>query len=187
MRLAHILLLIPFAISTGCCMNYGSCGASMGCCGPCGRGVPAEPGGCDDGCSSCSTPCCGPLIGGKLPHMMAARAKSHLTCGSGCGEVVWNEWMADPPDCCDPCNSCGQWVGNRAGPRRPLFGLLRCMIGKRYCDACNNAGCDGGCADDCCEDCGGDFASDDLSGVETMVGDANWNPQRTRGCRSCGS
>jgi hypothetical protein len=34
-----------------------------------------------------------------------------LTCGSGCGELYWDEWLSDPPDACDPCDNCGNWIG----------------------------------------------------------------------------
>jgi hypothetical protein len=30
-----------------------------------------------------------------------------LTCGSGCSEVYWGEWLSDPPACCDPCVNLG--------------------------------------------------------------------------------
>jgi hypothetical protein len=32
-------------------------------------------------------------------------------CGSQCGEVFWNEWFSIPPNCCDPCDDCGGFVG----------------------------------------------------------------------------
>jgi hypothetical protein len=35
-------------------------------------------------------------------------------CGSQCGELYWNEWFSLPPNCCDPCDHCG----NFDGPRR---------------------------------------------------------------------
>jgi hypothetical protein len=31
-----------------------------------------------------------------------------------CGERYWNEWYSDPPDCCDPCNDCGTFVGPKS-------------------------------------------------------------------------
>ena len=28
-----------------------------------------------------------------------------LTCGSGCEDVYWGEWLSDPPEPCDHCSS----------------------------------------------------------------------------------
>lgn len=35
-------------------------------------------------------------------------------CGSQCGEFYWHEWFSHKPECCDPCDQCG----NFAGPTR---------------------------------------------------------------------
>ena len=32
-------------------------------------------------------------------------------CGCGCGERYWGDWCGDPPDCCEPCDRCGNWTG----------------------------------------------------------------------------
>jgi hypothetical protein len=32
-------------------------------------------------------------------------------CGSGCGERYWGDFYGDPPDCCDPCDRCGNFTG----------------------------------------------------------------------------
>jgi hypothetical protein len=32
-------------------------------------------------------------------------------CSQGCGPLYWSEWHNDPPDCHDPCNRCGNYVG----------------------------------------------------------------------------
>jgi|YNPMSStandDraft_1061717.scaffolds.fasta_scaffold12204_3 hypothetical protein len=34
---------------------------------------------------------------------------------AGCGERYWSPWVADPPDCCDPCDGYGQWTGSPRG------------------------------------------------------------------------
>ena len=32
-------------------------------------------------------------------------------CFGGCGETYWGDWYGDPPDCNDPCDTCGNWTG----------------------------------------------------------------------------
>jgi hypothetical protein len=32
-------------------------------------------------------------------------------CGSQCGPVFWHEWFSHPPECCDPCDRCGNYNG----------------------------------------------------------------------------
>ena len=56
-------------------------------------------------CGVCGGPCEGYTPAGYLGHK--------LTCGSGCGEIYWGPWLNDPPDDCDPCDDCGNWVGPR--------------------------------------------------------------------------
>ena len=34
-------------------------------------------------------------------------------CGSQCGELYWNEWVSIPPQCSDPCDECGNYIGPR--------------------------------------------------------------------------
>jgi hypothetical protein len=36
-------------------------------------------------------------------------------CDSGCGETYWGEFHSDPPDCCDPCDNCGNYIGPSPG------------------------------------------------------------------------
>lgn len=33
------------------------------------------------------------------------RVLSWLTCGGGCEDLYWGEWISDPPEVCDHCNS----------------------------------------------------------------------------------
>lgn len=37
----------------------------------------------------------------------------HKWCGGQCGEFFWNEWFSIPPCCCDPCDDCNEFCGNR--------------------------------------------------------------------------
>jgi hypothetical protein len=32
-------------------------------------------------------------------------------CGGCSCEMYWSEWHNDPPQCCDPCDRCGNWIG----------------------------------------------------------------------------
>jgi hypothetical protein len=32
-------------------------------------------------------------------------------CGSQCGEFYWHEWFSHKPECCDPCDCCGNFTG----------------------------------------------------------------------------
>lgn len=34
-------------------------------------------------------------------------------CDSQCGQFFWHEWFSFPPDCCEPCDCCGDFVGSR--------------------------------------------------------------------------
>ncbi|HEV3137405.1 MAG TPA: hypothetical protein VGZ26_05865 [Pirellulales bacterium] len=31
-------------------------------------------------------------------------------CGSECGEFYWHEWFSHKPECCDPCDRCGNYT-----------------------------------------------------------------------------
>jgi hypothetical protein len=101
------------------------------------------------------------------------RHKMHrcLTCQSGCSsDIYWNEWASDPPDCCDPCDDGGRWIGPQPCARRcwlrrgvtGVFAGLRGCLARVAChggpcggcggDSC---GCDGGnCGDACSAGCG---------------------------------
>jgi hypothetical protein len=57
-----------------------------------------ESGDCGTGCVGCS---------------LCQRAHNRLSCCSGCGDIYWGEWLSHPPDDCDPCDDCGNWIGPR--------------------------------------------------------------------------
>ena len=118
--LCHNLLYAPFGPGSICttnncgpgcqpacaqpaCASCGetSCGDACGeTCGSCGET-------CGDSCGSCGNPCapCGPLSAvHKLLHPQT------WDCGS-CGERYWGDFHGDPPECCDPCDRCGNFNG----------------------------------------------------------------------------
>ena len=51
----------------------------------------------ESGCCACRNP-----LQGLCTHKWG--------CNS-CGERYWGEWFGDPPECCDPCNRCGDFTG----------------------------------------------------------------------------
>lgn len=79
---------------------------------------------------------------------LGSRAKNHLTCGSGCGEVYWDEHINEPPTC-DPCGCDNQWHGG-CGHCKPWYARLRDLWGYPYV-AANS--CDSGSYGPC-TDCG---------------------------------
>src|SRR4026209_2031199 len=84
--------------SSGCCVQR--CGGMN-----CDSGLPCSGGqcACDDGCRDTCDNACGSSCGLLSPlHCL-------LGCGSGCGEFYYDEWLSDPPQCCDPCDNCGNW------------------------------------------------------------------------------
>ena len=159
------------------------------CRGPCG--VVRDPLACEPACGNPCLPalaydrvwkgdcnecgdCCGGAHGyyqcGLLP-MMRAHVGMHGTCGRGCGEVYWGEWVSDPPDCCDPCNSCGDWQNQQCcSPgllRRLWWGAHGYRLGGQHGDA----NCCGGCSG-----CG-------MGGGIAAVG---YHGGGSAGCSSCG-
>lgn len=149
-----IVACLALLVSSGCVCR-GPCGVirdPLGACEPdCGhtcmpalnydrvwRGGPCNdcgPGGCGTG----SYYRCG------LLPMLRAHLHGTATCGRGCGEVYWGEWVSDPPDCCDPCNSCGDWQGRQCcSPtlaQRLWWGAHGYRLGGQHGDA----NCCGGC------------------------------------------
>jgi hypothetical protein len=101
------------------------------------------------GCDSCAAPSdCG----------LFSHCRWQKTCGRGCSDVYWGEWVSDPPDCCDPCDQCfGQWTGPhgycRLGPLQHLLAALHCYS---YCPPpCCDEYCGPLCNKPTCTHCGG--------------------------------
>lgn len=82
-----------------------------------------------------ATGCCGD----PLCCLEKSYWRHHWGC-SQCGELYWSEWFNDPPECCDPCNNCGDYVGHQpcsrcaAGPAEP-----ECT--GPICSECSTVGC----------------------------------------------
>ena len=137
---------------------------SVGCCGP------------RCGVRSCND-CDGIGYGEKvIPCRPFDRLRNgSLFCGSGCGEVYADEWLSNPPECCDPCtgadftgansschNSCRSSCWQPGDLiRRIGLGLL----GGRNCtgeQSSADCGCGGGCGG------GGGSCSDGSCGGSTV-------------------
>ena len=100
-----------------------------GCCGP----WACAP-------SDCGPNACGPVLLGD-------------GCGKcdGCGELYVDPWINHPPDCCDPCDTCGNYNGQSCGKCRSVFAGVRTLWGYRCDDgSCTSGGCDGGACDASC-------------------------------------
>jgi hypothetical protein len=97
------------------CCNTGH---DEGCCNDaCCDDACCDDGCCDDGCGSCGGACWG-------DDCHRGRCKPWCLLG-GCGEFYWNEWFNDPPDCCDPCDCCGNNINGM---------FTRRHAGPEYCD-----------------------------------------------------
>src|SRR6478609_2719289 len=173
-----------------CCMPCGPCGQPAccfclprlpkpilwnGCCNDCGPG-PCES--CADRCGGCQT--CGIFgHGGLLPAL-----RGNMICGKGCSDIYINEWISDPPDCCDPCDKC---YGEFTGPhgfccQGPFQRILSAMHGYRYCPAPNCGPwrpifghC--GCGPAYGTHCGGDIGCSTCAGGAPQGGEVYYDEQ----------
>jgi hypothetical protein len=71
------------------------------------------------------------------------QTKMMLSCNTGCGEVYWDEWLSDPPDCCDPCDNHGNWTGLGACCLPPfswcnMFGVRHTGVDSASCSSCSS-------------------------------------------------
>jgi len=102
----------------------GDCGMPRG--GPCGHRPclarlnraacePCDDAACDDapcddaGYGRCGR--CGRCGHGGLLAWVFGLLRGSTYCDSGCGERYWGDWYGDPPDCHDPCDQCGNYIG----------------------------------------------------------------------------
>ena len=85
-----------------CGPTCGSCEAPCGpACGPCSCAV------CGPHRACCDGDCCN---GGGVHPLRWLCGLFDWHCDCGCGEKYWGDW-SDPPDCRDPCDRCGHYVG----------------------------------------------------------------------------
>ena len=131
------------ASHVGCCsIRMAGDGCNMGAC-ECG-GVHGH-----RGIGSCGT----------LRSRIADRIRS-TNCGSGCGEIYWDEHINEPP-VCDPCGCNGEFEcgGDRNCPT--VLGRLRNLWGYRYIPSN-------------CEECSsGDFGTRGTSSCATCAGNTH--------------
>ena len=130
---AGIFLVLTLSVANGCCVQR------------CETGGQASSPFLHGGEGSCDSAC-----GPQRSRGLIGCLRKLLTCGSGCGELYVDEWLNDPPDCCDPCDNCGNWIGPHGschgGPRPLHRGNL---WGQRF-------------AESCCEQCG-------MTGLESPI------------------
>lgn len=117
-------IAIVALMASGCCVDR--FGGRHGDCHDGGCGVKESCAECDDvGCGTCRGP--GPI-----------QALKGMIHGGGCGEFYLDEWISNPPYCCDPCDDHGGWVGPRCCP--PKIPGLKALFGQRgvgcTCGAC---------------------------------------------------
>lgn len=159
--LAWIGLLCTLGWLSGCCcVGTPTCGGpGLSGCGSCGEVACTTcppPAACACHCGRCDEIPCMPHASCLLQPAREIGDGIHrsLTCGGGCGEIYWDEWISDPPDACDPCDCDGHWNGHR-GVRMGLFERLHFLWnGYRYYGDCETPcqGCDTGCGG--CASCG---------------------------------
>lgn len=101
------------------------------------------------------------------PAGVGPRIKNGISCQKGCGEVYWGDWISDPPDCCEPCDSCGNFTGAECG-KRGFYGCYRpCW---RNLFRLHSSRCDDGCCGGC-SSCGevGEFVGESIVQDGTLM------------------
>lgn len=103
----------------------------------------------------------------------------------GCGARYWGDFWDPPPECCEPCDGVGNWIGRGpCPPRRPLLHFL--FGGPLACGGCGHCG-------ECCGDydCGGCGSCDSCAGGYSEGGYVDegyggYSGGGRPGCSSCG-
>ena len=147
-----------FASHVGCCsIRLVGDGCKMDACG----------GGQDcEGIGSC----------GSLCSRLADRIRS-TNCGSGCGEIYWDEHINEPP-VCDPCGCNGEFECGSVGRCPTALGRLKNLWGFRYvpsnrgeCSSCGTAPMRSGSGS--CSTCAGnthaEYATESYSAEPTQT------------------
>jgi hypothetical protein len=199
------LALTAVAVALSGCSGYRAMSDCGGCamsqCGECAMpGGWRSAGGCDP-CGAAGP--CGPLRSGgpfERTYCVPTGPGDHLCglfggCGAGCGEVYWGEWISDPPDACDPCDQCGNYVGEQCCPEWMRYSRF-VPWGYRN-GSCATRGCNNNCGPGCgvmkhggCSVCGESVGSCGCGGggMPVSYGSHSHSVGRayTPGCTSCG-
>lgn len=92
----------------------------------------------DGTCAACSSAVISPESAAGPGEML----RRTFTCGSGCGEIYWGEWINDPPSC-DACNDHGDWTGTACCPPSRWERLVAGIHGQQNGPKGNCAECEG--------------------------------------------
>ncbi len=70
------------------------------------------------------------------------RMRHAATCGSGCGEWYFGEWLYDPPPAkgCDKCDMDGNYIGPQDCPDGECRGIFHHLHGRRNGSGCPSCG-----------------------------------------------
>ena len=131
-------------VGDGC--DMGECGGARGC----------------DGTGSC----------GNLRSRIANRIRS-TNCGSGCGEIYWDEQINEPP-VCDPCGCNGEFECGGGGSCPSALRRLRNLWGYRYvpsnCGECSTCKTEmRGTGSSSCATCSGNTHADHAMGMQSTT------------------
>ena len=148
----------------------------VGCCSVRFVGDGCGAGACGD------VDCEGVASCGSLRARIADRIRS-TNCGSGCGEIYWDEHINEPP-VCDPCGCNGEFECGSCRSCPTALGRLRNLWGYRYmpssCGECNSCGVTsmhGGASS--CSTCASNTQSYDTSDAHVSSHSNTMNPQPT--------
>ena len=174
-RLGLVLSLIGLSVASGCCCDLCGDGCGRSCwpdfCRTYEERIAEES-------SQCGTCCRTVGCGGGMKQWLHNKA----THCKGCGDIYWGEWISDPPDCCDPCDQCGQFTGAGVCCDNACGSRIGCRLGnlfrgRRYCPG--PCGCEE-CGGMGCDTCGHDGMMEGHV-IEThshgSVLEENWSPQ----------
>ena len=124
----------------GWLVGFGLLASHIGCCTVRMVGDGCETGTCGGGSGGGGIGCGGIGGCGTLRSRLADRIRG-MNCGSGCGEIYWDEQINEPP-VCDPCGCDGEFECGRNGSCPTALGRLRNLWGYRYvpsnCGECNS-------------------------------------------------
>ena len=171
-RFGLILSLMGLSLSAGCCCDLCGDGCGRSCwptfCRPYEERIAAEN-------SQCGTCCREVGCGGGIKQWLHNKA----THCKGCGDIYWGEWISDPPDCCDPCDQCGDFTGAGVCCDHGCGSGIFCRLGHflrghRYCPG--PCGCDD-CGGVGCDSCGYDgmIEGEVIPGHGSVL-EENWDP-----------